>query len=203
MFLIRGNFIDQKSDNKTIEELGIDSSTKIVVDEDNQDMEMMSIEGCPPPQDFQTSLANLKMIFEHISDDILLLALEKSDNQVEDAVILLTDEQNLEKLHIQTEKAKITIKKPVEAYRLSNILTNTQEYFNLLFELFSFGNLRMNSQIWCLLSKIPMNDRIFNEMKNLEFNGDWNTLLDSRCIFKLLYSLQIVNSIISSDDCDQ
>ena len=39
-------------------------------------------------------------------------------------------------------------------------------------------------------------------MKNLKFNGDWNTLLDSRCVFKLLYSLQIVNSIISKDDCE-
>ena len=202
VFLLRGAFIDKKQENKTIEELGIDSTVKLIVNEDhNEDIEMMNIEGIPPPIDVQASLDNLKMIFEYLSDAVLLLALEKSDNQVEEAVTLLTDEANLEKLQQQLEKKNEKLK-PVETYRLSNILTNTQENFTLLFELFSMGNLRMNSQIWLLLSKIPVNERIYSDMKNLEFTGDWNSLLDSRCIFKLLYSLQIVNSIILSEDCE-
>lgn len=201
-FLLRGSFIDKKQDHRTIEELGIDSNVKLIVNEDhNDDIEMMNIEGIPPPIDVQASLESLKMIFEYLSDDLLLLALEKSENQVEEAVTLLTDDSNLEKLQQQLEKT-IVQKLPVEVYRLSNILTNTKENFTLLFELFSFGNLRMNSQIWLLLSKIPVNEQIYSDMKNLEFSGDWNTLLDSRCIFKLLYSLQIVNSIITSAECE-
>jgi ubiquitin C-terminal hydrolase len=202
VYLVRGNFIDSKQDNKTLEELDIDSNTKIIVNEDNmEDIEMMNVEGVPPPIDLEASLSSLRMIFEYLNDEILTLALEKSNNLVEEAVTLLTDEFNLEKLQKQLEKSKVK-KKPVENYRLSNILTNTQDYFNLLFELFSFGNLRMNTQIWCLLSKIPVNERIYNDMKDLNLNGDWNSLLDSRCTFKLLYSLQIVNSIINSDDCE-
>lgn len=202
VFLLRGNFIDKKQDNKTVEELGIDSSVKIIVNDDyGDDIEMIQSEGVPPPIDVQASLGNLKMIFEDINDDILRLALEKSDGQVEDAVTLLTEDGAIEKLQQQLDKARFK-KRPVEIYRLSNILSNTQEYFNLLFELFSFGNIKLNTRILNLLSKIPVNEQILEELKSLEFRNDWNNLLDSRCVFKLLYSLQIVDSIIRQEDSE-
>ena len=52
-------------------------------------------------------------------------------------------------------------------------------------------------QVWELLNYIPTSEKLFNEMSQL--SEKWESLLDSSSTFKLIYSLQIIEMLISDD----
>ncbi|CAG9332998.1 unnamed protein product [Blepharisma stoltei] len=203
-----GKILDARKDAKTVSELGIIEKARFLVFEIRKDFDTYEYESGMPAPDEQfvvrpEDLESLKLLFEGAEDDLLKLALEKVCGSINDAVDLLLDEESKMKLQKQlNEAAKVAVKpKVAETYRLSNILSNTNEYFNLLFELFELGNSAINSQIWILLNKIPVNQEMYEGIKTLKVHietaeADWNSLLDKSCMYKLLYSLQIVNSFI-------
>jgi hypothetical protein len=89
-----------------------------------------------------------------------------------------------------------------EESKLNLILSNKSEYFDLLFDLLNLGVNEINVQAWNLLTQIPVNKKLYSNIKKLNINkqDDWNALMDSQNMYKLLYSLQIINSLICSPD---
>jgi hypothetical protein len=55
---------------------------------------------------------------------------------------------------------------------------------------------------------VPINENIYSSIKTLAVPPDsyelnWNHLLDPHCMYKLLYSLQIINSFITPPEGEQ
>ncbi len=79
------------------------------------------------------------------------------------------------------------------------LLASHNQYFQQLFEALSADNSEVVSQVWALLQRLPTNPTLKHELVSLEVvqtpEPDWNRLLDSRSVYKLLYSLQIIESL--------
>jgi ubiquitin C-terminal hydrolase len=76
------------------------------------------------------------------------------------------------------------------------ILSNS--YFNLLFDLLSIGS-TFGQNVWELLQSLPTNQELSQAITNIgesESVVDWERLLSSKSILKLLYSLQIIEMIL-------
>jgi hypothetical protein len=89
------------------------------------------------------------------------------------------------------------------------LLSANAEYFNLLFQSLTLEGKGIADTIWALLMRLPTNPVLHNALISLDGvrqdKSSWNTLLDSSNMFKLLYALQIIESLtepvsISSDD---
>lgn len=201
MIISKGKNLNDISEITSLNDLDISLKSTFVV-YDRKEHENPST----PVLDYQVdpeSLENLSGIFVGENEKLLILALKKAGGSVQEAVEILFDEESKAKLlenmteiePVEPVKYKIT-----EDSTLSMIISNTQEYFNLLFELFELGNTTINIQIWTLLNKIPVNQEMYDNIKNLKIENDWNSLLDSTYMYKLLYSLQIVNSLLAQED---
>ena len=197
LFLHRGQMIESKDDKKTLEDLAIDGSAKIIISEDSgKELEMMNID--KPAQDLPANISHLKGIFDDLDDEILKLALDKCNNQVEDTVMYLLDEANKERLRSQLTQKKAP-EPTTQAFKLSEILSNTEEYFALFFNLLSLKSYKIEESTWSLLKKLPVNKQLLQSIQNIDGSEDWNDLFDRTSIHKLLYSLQIVDEILSGE----
>lgn len=130
------------------------------------------------------------------SDALDGLKQQVSDQEVQKAYIpIITHEEKEEKNNEKDEE---------EESKLNLILSNKSEYFDLLFDLLNLGVNEINVQAWNLLTQIPVNKKLYSNIKKLDINkqDDWNALMDSKNMYKLLYSLQIINSLICSPDND-
>lgn len=74
------------------------------------------------------------------------------------------------------------------------ILTQKQENFDLIFSALNEDELANDA--WDLIVKLPTNPMIFQRIQNLEFDNNWETLLDSTSNHRLLYALQIIESFM-------
>jgi hypothetical protein len=91
------------------------------------------------------------------------------------------------------------------------ILAHNQEYFEQLFALLAFGNVD-RQKVWQIILKLPKNDAIYNELKQLaerehwkpdDLASYWNRRVDPRSIYKMLYTLRIIADFLpSADDSD-
>mmetsp|Transcript_1402 Transcript_1402/g.1597 ORF Transcript_1402/g.1597 Transcript_1402/m.1597 type:complete len:548 (-) Transcript_1402:2854-4497(-) len=153
-----------------------------------------------------------------LGDDIIKLALKKNRLKIEETVLMLTSDavENLAKelADLEEQKAFVPIidNEPTnennadehEESKLNLILSNKSEYFDLLFDLLNLGVNEINTQAWNLLTQTPVNKTLYANIKNLDIKDkkDWDTLMDPHNMYKLLYSLQIINSLICSPDTE-
>eukprot|EP00005_Dracoamoeba_jomungandri_P011671 CAMPEP_0174268074 /NCGR_PEP_ID=MMETSP0439-20130205/36039_1 /TAXON_ID=0 /ORGANISM="Stereomyxa ramosa, Strain Chinc5" /LENGTH=2490 /DNA_ID=CAMNT_0015356015 /DNA_START=82 /DNA_END=7554 /DNA_ORIENTATION=+ len=86
----------------------------------------------------------------------------------------------------------------------STFVANKSEYFDLLFELLNISAIN-RGRVWDILDQLPINARLLEIFQSLK--GDniinesagkphWEILLDSRSIYKMLYSLKIIDSLM-------
>lgn len=156
-------------------------------------------QGC---KDFEGSEENLdenicalQGIFPCFNEDLLITALEKCSNKLEDAVNLLVNEEFVANFESKQQSNNKNL--PInEIQNISAILSNTQNYFSLLFSLFDLKNDQISNCVWKLLKKIPINSLIFNTLQNLD-NITWTSILSPNCSHKLLYGLNIIKEILS------
>lgn len=152
--------------------------------------------------------------------EVIKLALKKSKMNIEETILMLTSDQveNLQKELADLEEHKAFV--PIinkeekvedskeeageEESKLNLILSNKSEYFDLLFDLLNLGVNEINIQAWNLLTQIPVNKKLYSNIKelNIKKDTDWNSLMDPQNMYKLLYSLQIINSLICSPDTE-
>lgn len=79
------------------------------------------------------------------------------------------------------------------------LLVGNQEFFNLMFDLLSNDEEFDVENIWKLLMKLPQDENpTAKKIENLalESEDNWNDLIDGTSLHKLLYSLQIVGSLM-------
>ena len=175
-------------------------------------------------KEIEENINNLRCFGIDLDDEVIKLALKKNNNNMEEALLLLTsnavDNLKIEVAEQEEQKAYIPIiskeeKKEIkgeiveedkeeEESKLNLILANKSEYFDLLFDLLNLGVNEINIQAWNLLTQIPVNKKLYSNIMKLNINKkeDWNALMDSQNMYKLLYSLQIINSLICSPDKD-
>jgi hypothetical protein len=139
-----------------------------------------------------------------IGDDIVNLIKEVEDKNTQNAFVPIMDKQEVKENKDSNEEGKEN-KEEEEDEKLNLILSNKEEYFDLLFDLLNLGVTEINVQAWNLLTQIPVNKKLYKSIKDLEIKEekDWDALMDSENMYKLLYSLQIINSLICSPDNDQ
>ena len=78
----------------------------------------------------------------------------------------------------------------------SLLLSNNSEYFAQLFGLLD-SNEVISEKVWKLLSDLPFNPEMKNRLINVDEKTNWEEFIVTTSPFKLLYSLNIIDSIIS------
>ena len=100
------------------------------------------------------------------------------------------DKQQLQSTNIDVNK----IFKP-------NLILSDPVHFNQLFELLII-NEEIALKVWDLLMLLPTNDEMMNKLKNSSQSSSqtqWNQIIDVNSLFKLLYTLQIIDSMTQID----
>jgi len=226
--IYKGSDLSSK-DLKTLSDLGYKEGGKILISKRTMFEDYITDEyGFGSVEKSEEDIEN---VFKEISsfgfqldEAVIKLAIRKNQCKIEDTIIMLTGDavENLKKEVADLEDQKtfipIITKEEKEEDKVENeengvqkeesklnlILSNKSEYFDLLFELLNLGVNEINVQAWNLLNQIPVNKNLYSNIKNLDINKheDWNLLMDSNNMYKLLYSLQIINSLICSPDTE-
>jgi len=80
-------------------------------------------------------------------------------------------------------------------------LAHNQTYINTLFVLLSKEGTKYVDSVWYLLNTLPPNKKMQTDIETMKLpeTGDdkWNSLLDSKSVHKFLYSLQIIEGLLS------
>jgi hypothetical protein len=87
------------------------------------------------------------------------------------------------------------------------VLSNSEEYFDLLFDVLEVDNEMVVFSAWSLLKMLPTNERVRVSIETLQgavtagsgVSVDWTTLLSPTTPLKLLYALQIIDGLVDSD----
>jgi len=88
----------------------------------------------------------------------------------------------------------------------SYVLAHSPQYFHQLFQLLTLDDETISGKVWELLLGMPTSQDMMDNIRSFYFStttANWNELFDTKSIFKLLYSLQIVDAILFPlDDLD-
>lgn len=200
----------------TLASLNFRDKAHVYVDTQTVEFGSSNDHGMPPPAEFSEednaeTIMQLQAIFPDYEEGVIKIALQRNGSSLEDAADLLSDETRMHYIVKEFEEDKEKQKKmqqPDAPVRLSHMLSNNSDYFELLFRLMEIGKTEISSKIWALLNRIPTNEGIHHSIKTLEvpetqFQINWDSLLDPNCMYKLLYSLQIIDSFISPPEQTQ
>jgi ubiquitin C-terminal hydrolase len=201
LLIFKGKILQGKFDSMQLENLNVGQGTIIIVTDSGFDEEPFPNE---EPEESEDKVSQLQAIFEDEPRALLKLALSKSGWEVSEAACMMSIDYQRQELLREIDESS----RPAPAQiRLSTLLSNTHEYFELLFTLLEKGSSSLNLQTWHLLNQIPVNQELYHHLKTLEVAEGaaepvWEELLDPHCLHKLLYSLQIVNSFVGTVDHD-
>ena len=94
--------------------------------------------------------------------------------------------------------------------KLNLIVSNRAEYFDLLFDLLNLGVPDVTSAVWSLLMQIPVNHQLFENIQSLKAiksmgqeRTGWKEIIDPSQTYKMLYSLQILNTLVTVNNQNQ
>lgn len=118
------------------------------------------------------------------------------------------DNKTLEELHVENEAAFLATRRPQSnvPVRLSNEVMKRAptdlllkpEFFERIRTIFLLDE-KYASQAWEVVTRLPTSPGLLRQLEQLEDDVDWTNLLDARSPFLLLYSLQIIDSLIKRD----
>ena len=80
----------------------------------------------------------------------------------------------------------------------SLLLSNNSDYFSQLFSLLDSNEI-ISEKVWALLSGLPFNPEMKSRLHKIDESTVWEDFIVTSSPFKLLYSLQIIDSIISDN----
>ncbi|KAG0032025.1 hypothetical protein BGZ82_006708 [Podila clonocystis] len=116
------------------------------------------------------------------------------------------DHKTLEELNVESGQTFLASKRPTSnVFRQMSV--QKQLPTDLLLKPGFFERIRQillldekyASQAWDIVTRLPTSPVLLQSFQNLKEDVDWNVLLDARSPFLLLYSLQILNSLIKED----
>ena len=202
-FLVNKQEVESYKDDMALDEIGVYSNTTIVIRENiGGDLE-----------DFSKVVINihvlgqLKGIFEDFEDDLLIMALQKTNNSLEDSVMLLTDGELVEKFREQNVR-KISqevkhVEKPQKKNEIAEMIADNDQFFEIIFSVCNKGHDEINDKIWELLSKIPFYKKMHGMVLSEQCADKLKAFLAARNIFQFSYCLQIISSLITSEKKDE
>ncbi|KAF8979549.1 hypothetical protein BGZ46_005284 [Entomortierella lignicola] len=121
------------------------------------------------------------------------------------------DSKTLEELQIENGQSFLATKRPqtlvstrtveVTAKRVPTDLLLEPGFFERVRKIFLLDE-KYASQAWEVVTRLPTSPVLLHSLATLQEDVDWTTVLDARSPFLLLYSLQIVNSLIKRDQAN-
>lgn len=208
-FKINGKIIIG-DDNKSLEDLGVHKNSEIEINEGNNP----SSQAFSSPSYYLESIQQLKCIFENIEEQIIISALEKSQNELDGAVGLLTDEifvqtsrselySKLENMQIDRPKSPEPEKNhPPPAQKKPEIfraLNDDNTFFKLLFELSDLNIEILNTKIIELISAIGRSESDHSSILSLNYYSS-KEILRTHNKVKLWHFLEIIMEILNSEN---
>ncbi|KAF9930001.1 hypothetical protein FBU30_001020 [Linnemannia zychae] len=119
------------------------------------------------------------------------------------------DSKTLEEIPVENETAFLVTRRPQSSIppRITTTETTKRAPTDLLLKPDFFEKIRTifllderyASQAWEIVTRLPTSPGLLHQLEHLEEDADWTSLLDARSPFLLLYSLQIINSLIKRD----
>eukprot|EP01119_Soliformovum_irregulare_P016659 TRINITY_DN4860_c0_g1_i1.p1 TRINITY_DN4860_c0_g1~~TRINITY_DN4860_c0_g1_i1.p1 ORF type:complete len:2591 (-),score=801.00 TRINITY_DN4860_c0_g1_i1:32-7804(-) len=208
-----------QEEDRTIDEMGITNNQNIIVSA-NQKIESgqgtvmrprvrnKTTESKPPPIDAEEKVKKLTEIFG-IPPEASRIALKRTDWDVGNASTHLMEDSQKAEILLEAEKmiaenAEMAKNKRVDSEDIKrlpgHILASQESYFDKLFSLLLFNDNAISHRVWSLLLIIPtskfMLEKIHSIVDDRNTKPNWESLFDTKSNFKLLYSLQIADSII-------
>ncbi|KAI8603401.1 hypothetical protein EDD21DRAFT_34203 [Dissophora ornata] len=119
------------------------------------------------------------------------------------------DSRTLEELRIENGQSFLASKRPSslapiraaqESKWVPTDLLLKPGFFERVRQIFLL-NEKYASQAWEVVMRLPTSPVLLRSLEELQEDVEWTTILDARSPFLLLYSLQIVNSLIRRDQC--
>ena len=150
-------------------------------------------------QDFQMSDAELKEGYQQIkvvfedkySEEIMKEALYKEKGDIQNAIVYMTNQENITNLLNEIEK-----KKKNEPKKREEFICLEENKFNILLDILNEGDADLNSSVWDLFSEIKFRDIfIMNCIGN-----DFDKIFEEKNINKKILILKIINSVIFDDE---
>jgi len=202
LILHSGNNLDFRKANRSLKELKVLDSHKLIICDsaDQYDYATLPPQAEEVPMDATKAeqVSQLKAICEK-REEVVLAALKRTMWNMEEAVEMLMNDEILAEIEKELRNSEQPEKSEANN-RLSQVLSDNRDHFDLLFQLLSLGNNTVSAKVWKLLTQIPINKDIHESLRS--FSEGWEDLLDQNCLYKLLYSLQIITSFLSSATID-
>lgn len=207
-FKINGNVV-YGNDDKNLGELGVNMSTEIEVSENTNLLNRSLNSGNINSENVQ----QLKNIFDDLEDSIIIMALEKTQNDVDNAVVLLTDENFIQTSRSElyekpgnTQKNKLVNPEPQQPPQILapqkpgilKSLSKDKDFFSLLFNISDSNIETINKKIIELINAVGKSEHDFNTIYDMDFFSPKEMLISYNKV-KLLNSLEIIMEIINSD----
>ncbi|KAL6077589.1 USP domain-containing protein [Balamuthia mandrillaris] len=138
-----------------------------------------------------------------------LVTMERCNWNMNTAISWLSDDAKKEKMVAEAAVYENTntdtsepppLVEPLQEISPSFFLSNNQAYFDQLFELLNIPNIDAE-KVWEILTKLPTNERLLETLRTLEgltegSGPDWDQLLNPQTLYKMLYCLQIIDSLM-------
>lgn len=203
LILHSGNNLDFRKANRSLKELKVLDSHKLIICDsaDQYDYSTLPTQTEEVPMDATKAeqVSQLKAICEK-REEVVLAALKRTMWNMEEAVEMLMSEEVLAEIEKELKNSEQPEKLEAKN-RLSQVLSDNREHFDLLFQLLSLANNAVSAKVWKLLTQIPINNDIHESLRS--FSEGWEELLDQNCLYKLLYSLKIITSFLDSPTAEQ
>ena len=127
--------------------------------------------------------------------------LSSSDYELTFGELEIPDRSVLTYSVMENEIPTITTRKITKFTVVASYLSNDDDFFQQLFNLFDVDR-NLSESVWNLLSIIPTN-RLYSQFfaewnEQVKTNEEWVLLLPTKSPFKLLYSLRVITSVLEN-----
>ena len=133
----------------------------------------------------------IKLVFnDKFNEDIMKEALIKNKGDIQNAIIFLTEENNVESI-----KAEVERQKKEEPKKMEEQFCLEENQFNLLLDILNEEDTQLNDTIWDLFSEIKFQDEFIIDSIENKFDN----ILEEKNLNKIILILKIINSVIFDD----
>ena len=199
-YLVYKNQVLQEENDLALSDYNVEDKDIVLIQSGSGDNNNNNNNGMEIPEEkLKEGYEQICGVFGNMyEEDIIKLAIKKNNGNVDEAIMSLTDENNIEMLKkeneqnkkkMQEQKNKNVVKK--EEY----IMPLEEDKINLLFDLLNEEDNQINDEIWKLFSQIKYPDSIINKATGLELMA----VISEPNLYKMLLNLKLVNSLVFED----
>ena len=173
------------NNNFTLADYNIKSNENILILNRNNEFQMTE-------DQLKEGYSQIKVVFnDKYNEEIMKEALYKLKGDIYNAIIYMTNQENISNLMKEIEEKKKYIPKKRE-----ELICLEENKFNLLLEILDEGNNDLNNSIWDLFAEIKFPEIFIMNSIGTEFDN----ILKENNFNKILLILKIINSVIFDDE---